>query len=152
MEEVLKLFAKWWNQKWKKSIIGDTFFDFTTHLAFHVGLCVWSTFWLLFHQAISSLSIDLDSLGHGGGFKTICKVMGPEMKKKDIIGDTFLDFTTYLAFHVSLCVWSTFSPPSHQAISNVSTDLDSLGQNRGFKTICKVMGPEMKKKYWRHFF
>jgi len=72
--------------------------------------------------------------------------MGPEMKKKYIIGDTFLDLTTYLAFHVNLCVWSTFSPPSHQAFSNVSTDLDSLGQNWGFKTIWKVMGPEMKKK------
>ena len=55
--------------------------------------------------------------------------MWPEMKKKNILGDTFYDFTTYLAFHVHLCVWSTFSPPSHQAILNLSTDLDSLGQD-----------------------
>jgi hypothetical protein len=53
--------------------------------------------------------------------------MGPEMKK-NIIGDTLFDLTTYLAFHVGLCVWSTFWPPSHQAISNLSTDLDFLGQ------------------------
>ena len=70
----------------------------------------------------------MDSLGPSGGNKTICKVMGPEMKKKNIIGDTLFDLTTYLAFHVGLCVWSTFWPPSHQAISNLSTDLDSLGQ------------------------
>jgi hypothetical protein len=86
----------------------------------------------------------MEFLGQGGPNKTICKVIGPEMKK-NIIGDTFSDFTTYLAFHLHLCVWSTFSPPSHQAIANLSTDLDSLGQDRGFKTICKVMEPEMKK-------
>ena len=73
--------------------------------------------------------------------------MGPEMKKKNIIGDTLFDLTTYLAFHLHLCVWSTFSPPSHQAISNLSTDLDSLGLGKGNKAICKVMGPEMKKVY-----
>ena len=70
---------------------------------------------------------------------------GTRNEKKNIIGDTLFNSTTYLAFHVGLCVWSTFRPPSHQAISNLSTDLDSLGQDRGFKTICKVIGPEMKK-------
>jgi hypothetical protein len=45
----------------------------------------------------------MDFLGPGGGNKTVCRVMGPEMKK-NIIGDTFLNFTTYLAFHVGLCV------------------------------------------------
>ena len=46
----------------------------------------------------------MDFLGPGGGgIKTICKVMGPEMKK-NIIGDTFFNSTTYLAFHVSLYV------------------------------------------------
>ena len=88
----------------------------------------------------------MDSLGPGGGNKTICKVMGPKMKKKYIIGDTSSDFTTYLAFHLLLCVWSNYSPPSHQAISNLSTDLDSLSPCGDIKTICKVMGPEMKKK------
>ena len=44
-----------------------------------------------------------------------------------------------------VCVWSTFRPPSHQAISNLSTDLDSLGPGGGNKAICKVMGSEMKK-------
>ena len=29
-------------------------------------------------------------LGPGGGNKTVCRAMGPEMKKKYIIGDTFL--------------------------------------------------------------
>ena len=71
---------------------------------------------------------------------------GTKNEKKYIIGDTFFNFTTYLAFHVGLCVWSTFWPPSHQAISNLSTDLDSLGPSGGNKAICKVMGPEMKKK------
>ena len=87
----------------------------------------------------------MDLLGPGGGNKTICKVMGPKMKKKIYVGDTFFNSTTYLAFHVGLCVWSTFWPPSPEAISNLSTDLDSLGQGRPNKTICKVMGPEMKK-------
>ena len=55
---------------------------------------------------------------------------------------------------MSVCVFDQFfDPPFHQAISNVSTDLDSLGHGGGFKTICKVMEPEMKKKYyWRHLF
>ena len=77
---------------------------------------------------IWTLKVPMDFLGPGGGNKTVCRAMGPEMKKKNIIGDTFLNFTTYLAFHVGLCVWSTFWPPSHQAISNLSTDLDFLGQ------------------------
>ena len=71
---------------------------------------------------------------------------GTRNEKKNIIGDTFFNSTTYLAFHVGLCVWSTFWPPSHQGISNLSKDLDSLDQGGGYKTICKVMGPEMKKK------
>jgi len=87
----------------------------------------------------------MDSLGPGGGNKTVCKVVGPEMKKK-IFGDTLFNSTTYLSFHVGLCVWSTFLPASYQAFSNLSTDLDSLGQGGSNKTICKVMGPEMKKK------
>ena len=32
----------------------------------------------------------MDSLGPGGGNKTICKVMGPEMKKKILLGTPFL--------------------------------------------------------------
>ena len=69
----------------------------------------------------------MEFLGQSGPNKIICKVIGPEMKKI-IIGDTFLNSTTYLAFHVGLCVWSAFWPPSYQAISNLSTDLDSFGQ------------------------
>jgi hypothetical protein len=48
----------------------------------------------------------MEFLGQGGGFKTICRVKRPEMKK-NIIGDTFFDFTTYLViiYQVqSLCV------------------------------------------------
>ena len=94
----------------------------------------------------------MEFLGQGGPNKTIFKVMGPDMKKK-FFGDTFFNSTTYLAFHVGLCVWSTFSPPSHQAISNLSTDLDSLVPGGGNKTICNVMGQEIKKKYYlRHHF
>ena len=99
----------------KKNNIGGTFFNSTTYLAFHFDLCVWSTFRPPSHQAISNLSTDLDFLGQGGANKTICKVMAPKLKK-NTIGDTFFDFTTYLAFHVGLCVWSIFRPPSHQAI------------------------------------
>ena len=110
----------------KEYIIGDNFYNFTTYLALHVRLCVWSTFWPHFHQDISYLSTDLDFLGQGGANKTICKMMGPEMEK-NIIGDTIFNSTTYLAFHVGLCVWSTFWPASYQAFSNLSTDLDSLG-------------------------
>ena len=114
----------------KKKNFETPFLNSTTYLAFHVGLCVWSTFWPPSHQLISNLSTDLDSLGQGGSNKAICKVMGPEMKKKkNIIGDTLFNSTTYLAFHVGLCVWSTFRPPSHQAISNLSTNLDSFGQD-----------------------
>ena len=133
------------NSRNEKKNFGDTFFDSTTYLAFHIGLCVWSIFWTPSHLVTSNLSTDLDSLGQSKGFKTICKVMESEMKK-NIIGGTFFNSTTYLAFHVCLCVWSTFWPPFHQAISNLSTDLDSLGQGKDFKAICKVIISEMKKK------
>ena len=88
----------------------------------------------------------MDSLGQGKDFKTICKVIIPEIKKKKKFGDTFFDSTTYLAFHIGLCVWSIFWPLSHLVTSNLRTDLDSLGQGGPNKTICKVMGPEKKKK------
>ena len=144
-------------KRWEIKILLSSFFSFYMSRwritsVFHVCLCVWSIFWPPSHQDIANLSTNLEFLGQDWGNKTICKVMGWEMKK-NIIGDTFFNSTTYLAFYVGLCVWSTFSPPSHQAISNVSTDLDSLGQDIGFKTICKVIGSEMKKKYyWRHLF
>ena len=95
---------------------------------------------------IWTLKVPMDSLGQGGPNKTICKVIGPEIKKIYIIGDTLSNSTTYLALHVGLCVSSTFWPPSHQVISNLSTDLDFLGHGKPNKTICKVIGPEMKKK------
>jgi hypothetical protein len=45
-----------------------------------------------------------------------------------------------------VCVFDQlFDPLFHQDILNLSTDLDFLGQGGGFKTICKVIGPEMKK-------
>ena len=108
------------------------------------SVCQYAIYSLSFGP-IWTLKVPMDFLGLGGGNKTIFKVMGPQMKK-NIIGHTFFYSTTYLAFHVGLCVWSTFWPPSYKAFSNLSTDLDSLGQDRGFKTICKVMGTEMKKK------
>ena len=41
------------------------------------------------------------------------------------------------------CPYTIYSPIS-EAISNLSTDLDFLGQAGGNKTICKVMGPKIK--------
>ena len=38
------------------------------------------------HQAISNLSADLGSLGQGGGFETICTVLGPEMGEYIVYG------------------------------------------------------------------
>ena len=51
-------------------------------------------------------------LGPGGGNKTVCRVMGPEMKKKNI-GDTFLNFTTYLATYpfMLVCVFDQLLHP-----------------------------------------
>ena len=69
----------------------------------------------------------MDSLGPGGGNKTVCKVMGPQMKKKILLETPFLSY--YLpSIHVRLCVWSLFWPSFYQTILNLSTDLDSLGQ------------------------
>ena len=72
-------------------------------------------------------------------------------EKETIIRDPFLHFICQgeeytQAIHVRLCVWSTIWPPSYQAFSNLSTDLDSLGHDGGIITIFKVMEPEMKKK------
>ena len=88
----------------------------------------------------------MDFLGPGGGYKTVCRVMGPEMKKKYILLETpfLILLPTYLAFHVRLCVWSTFWPSSNQAITNLSTDLDFLSQVRGNKTICNMKRWEIK--------
>ena len=97
----------------------------------------------------------MEFLGQWGRNKFIFKVMAPEMKKKYIIGDTFLNSTTYLAFHVSLWVWWTFLPPSYPAISYLSTDLDSLGQGKGFKTMYLQSDwtrKERKKNCWRDLF
>ena len=42
----------------------------------------------------------------------------------------------------SVCpiIWTT----SYQGIANLSTGLDSLGQGVGYKTIWRVIGPEIK--------
>ena len=93
---------------------------------------------------ISNLKVPMEFLSQGGPNKTICKVIRPEIKKKYIIEAPFFNSTTYLAFHVRMCVWSIFWPPSHKVISNLSTDLELLGQGKPNKTICKVMGPEIK--------
>jgi hypothetical protein len=39
---------------------------------------------------IWTLKVPMDFLGPGGGNKTICKVMGPEMKKKILLETPFL--------------------------------------------------------------
>ena len=44
-----------------------------TNLAVHVRLSVWSIFWSPFHQAITNLSTDLDSLGQGAPNKAFLK-------------------------------------------------------------------------------
>jgi hypothetical protein len=46
-------------------------------------------------------------------------------------------------FTICQSVCPTLWPTSHQAISNLSTDLGSLGQGGGFITICTVLGQEM---------
>ena len=46
----------------------------------------------------------MESLGQGKPNKTIYKVIEPEMKKKILLETPFFISTTYLAFHVSLCV------------------------------------------------
>ena len=73
---------------------------------------------------IWTLKVPMEFFGQGGPNKTICKVIRLEIKKI-LLATPFFNSTTYLAFHVGLCVWSTFSLPLHQAISNLSTDLDS---------------------------
>ena len=137
----------------KKKFFGDTFFNSTTYLAFHVGLCVWSTFSPPSHQAISNLSTDLDSLVPGRGNKTICKVMGREIKKNIYYWRHLFSLFYLPSISSPFVCLINFFPPSHQAISNLSTDLDSLVPGGGNKTICNVMGQEIKKKYYlRHHF
>ena len=41
---------------------------------------------------------------------------------------------------ISVRQFNNFLTPFHQAISDLSTDLEFFGQVGGFKTICKVMG------------
>ena len=45
---------------------------------------------------IRTLKVPIEFLGQAGPKKTNCKVMRPEMKKKNDSGDTFFDSTTYL--------------------------------------------------------
>ena len=53
---------------------------------------------------ISNLKVPMEFLSQGGPNKTICKVIRPEIKKKYIIEAPFFNSTTYLAFHVRMCV------------------------------------------------
>ena len=57
--------------------------------------------------------------------------------------ETQTDMGEQFTIHQSLSECSIFLPTSHQAISNLSIDLDSLGQAEGNKIICKVIGLEM---------
>ena len=52
----------------------------------------------------------MDSLGPGGGNKTICKVMGPEMKKKILLGTPFLILLPTYHF-ISFCVFDQIFHP-----------------------------------------
>ena len=49
------------------------------------------------------------------------------------------------------CPYTIYSPIS-QAISNLSIDLDFLGQARGNKNVCKVMGPKINIFHQGPFF
>jgi hypothetical protein len=51
----------------------------------------------------------MDFLGPGGGNKTVCRVMGPEMKKK-ILKTPFLILLPTLAF-MSVCVFDHLFDP-----------------------------------------
>ena len=66
----------------------------------------------------------MDSLGPGRGNKTICKVVGPEMKKKIFLETPFLILLPTYSRSV------LFSPGG------------------GNKTICKVTGQEIKIFYY----
>ena len=54
-----------------------------------VSVCPYAIYSPSFGQ-IWTLKVPMDSLGPGGGNKTICKVMGPEMKKKILLETPFL--------------------------------------------------------------
>ena len=93
-------------------------------------------------KIIINLSTDLDSLGQDWRNKSICKVTGWDIKKK-LSSRTLFSFymsrwRIYLSNSRPLCVWSIFWPSSHQDISNLSTDLNFLGQVWGNKTICNM--------------
>ena len=121
------------------------------YLSISRPLCVWSTFWCSSHQDISNLSTDLNFLGQVWDNKTICNMKRWEIK-------IFLSFLVslymsrwriYLSVH--LCVWSIFWPPSHQDISNLSTDLDFLCQVWVNKIICNIKRQEIRFFYHPFF-
>ena len=74
------------------------------------SVCPYAIYSLSFGP-IWTLKVPMDFLGLGGGNKTICKVMGPKMKKKIYIGDTFFNSTTYLAVCLCFCHVQTLSTP-----------------------------------------
>ena len=66
-------------------------------------------------------------MSQGGGFKTICKVMGPEMKKEKNLRDLFQLYYLPSISCLFVCL-IIFLPIFYQDILNLSTDFDFLGQ------------------------
>ena len=67
---------------------------------------------------IWTLKVPMDSLGPGGGNKTICKVMGPEMKKKYYWGHLFWFYYLPSLSSTFVCLINFFTPfPSSYFIS-----------------------------------
>ena len=97
---------------------------------------------------IWTLKVPMDFLGQGGGNKTICKVMGPKMKKKNYWRHLFWFYylpSISCPFVFLSCTKAIYFPSFGQ-IWTLKVPRDSLGPGGDNKTICKVMGPEMKKK------
>ena len=118
------------------------------YLTFHVRLCVWSIFWPPFHQAISNLSTNLDPLNQVGGNKTVCRVMGPEIKF----------FLSRTLFSIVLPLPSTSCPfvclinlltPFLSSYFKSKHSFRLLGPGRSNKTVCRVMGLEIKICYYQ---
>ena len=87
-------------------------------------------------------------LGSRRTLKNYLQSDGIKNEKKNIIGDTFFNSTTYL-FAVCLCFCHVqIYSPSSGLIWTLKVPMDLLSPGGGNKIICKVPGQEIKIFYY----
>ena len=114
-------------------------------------MCPYAIYSLSFGP-IWTLKVPMDFLGPGGGYKTVCRVMGPELKIFFIFKIPFFNSTTYLPFK-SVCVFDQLFQPLSIKLFQIEAQIwNSWVKANLIKLFAKWWDQKGKKYYWRHLF